>query len=269
MRWIATIAAMLVWLTDMGLNQAQSGSAETVLRQAPTATPAQVDLFSVAPTQEQLDLEDTPTWTPTPLSIAQLEALEAANVRAQPDPNAELLGQIRPGEYYNVIRRYYRWLEFQYDQSPTRRGWVFEDLVQILGDSSVIPVVESLDEEVGAVDDLNSTATALVVTQTPGALLTATAVARGGAAASAPQSDFSIAQITQEMIVGEALPTFTYPPGIAALAPTEAAAAAAPAEAPGEQTLNLPAPGDLPPMLPIAALSLLGLLGLMLSSFRR
>lgn len=262
MRWLMVCGVILLFGTIMSEVQ---GDQRDIPLQGPSATPAQVDLFDVVPTQVPFEVESTPTRTPTPLGIAQLEALQAANVRAAPDPEAELLGQIRPGEYYNVIRRYYRWIEFQYDQTETRRGWVFDELVTIIGDESVIPSVESLDESVSAVDDFNATATALGITQTPGALLTATAQARPGTGSGALQSEFSIDQITQEVLVDEVLPTFTYPPGIIAAAPTESASTAT---AENSTSLSFSAPGSLPPVVPIALLGALGLIGLLVSYFR-
>jgi hypothetical protein len=262
-----SVMLMLVMLI-VGLSQFRLGD-RVEARQAPTATPAQVDLNEIAPTQESFqDLVDTPTRTPTPLGIAQIEANEGANVRAEPAPDAELLGQIRPGEYYNVIRRYYRWIEIQYDASPTRRGWVFDELVTIIGEESVIPVVESLDQANTAADDFDSTATGLAITQTPGSLLTATAAARVGGRSAPIQNEFSIQQVTQPGDeIREALPTYTYPPGIIALAPTEDGVT--PTATDEMSRLTFSAPDQVSPIVPVAALGALGLLGLLASSIRR
>lgn len=265
-RWILALSGGLA-LSAFFFAVSATGS--VVARQAPTATPAQVDLFNSVPTPEPFDELETPTRTPTPLGIAQLEARQNANVRALPDPGAELVGEIQPGTYYNVIRRYFRWIEFQYDEAPNRRGWVYDELVQIVGDESVIPVVESLEEDTDTVDEFDATATSLSITQTPGGLLTATAVARGGAGSAARTNQFNIEQVTQEVGTGdtEVLPTYTFPPGVVAMAPSPAQPTAT-RNPDTENRLTLPAPERIPPLVPIAALGLLGLLGLFVSSLR-
>lgn len=237
----------------------------------PTATPAQVDLSGLVQ-QEQFGPTETPTRTPTPQGPVQLEARENANVRAQPDTSAELLGQIRPGEYYNVIRRYYRWVEFQFDAAPSRRGWVFDELVRFVGDESAIPVVDSLDATIEGAPDIDATSTAMAITGTPGGLLTATAQARAGGAQAGqlgivtPGSS-NPAENTDEPLVLTALPTFTYPPGIVALAPTEDAGLPTPTREPITRIVDL-AP-TVPPITPIIALAGFGLIGFLISAIRR
>lgn len=276
MRMRITTLSMMAGLM-LAVVAAYSAHAEQAAQELPTATPAQVDLFNVAPEAvEQLGEETaTPTRTPTPLGPVQIEAKEMANVRAQPDQDSERLGEIRAGEYYNVIRRYYRWIEFQYDPAPNRRGWVFDELVNIIGDESAILVVDSLDATLPAEQDLGVTATGLAVTQTPGGLLTATAVARQGGGTPVVQIGIvapgnpNLAEITAEAEVRDALPTFTYPPGILALAPTEATeeAQAAPTDSIFNTRRGLDAP--FPPIVPIIALGGLGLLGLLIGAIRR
>lgn len=248
----------------------------------PTATPAQVDLSGVAQPAQQFGPTETPTRTPTPQGPVQLEPLQDANVRAQPDPAADLLGQIRPGEYYNVIRRYYRWIEFQYDPAPSRRGWVYDELVRFVGDESAIPVVDSLSATIEGAPDIDATSTALAITGTPGGLLTATAQARLGASASGNDfgngdgeigiqtPDGSGAASTASVGSGAALPTFTYPPGIIALAPTEdAGVSALPTPTLETRTRLVEAVPAIPPLTPIVALAGLGLIGFLISAIRR
>lgn len=237
----------------------------------PTATPAQVDLSGLAQ-QQQFGPTETPTRTPTPVGPVQLEALQNANVRAQPDTSAEILGQIRPGEYYNIIRRYYRWIEFQYDAAPTRRGWVFDELVRFIGDESAIPSVDSLSATIEGAPDVDATSTALAITATPGGLLTATAQARSGVAVGeigiqTPDSA-SPDGATSVPATAQALPTFTFPPGIMALAPTDDGSDPATATTePGRQIVD--AVPTIPPLTPIVALAGLGLIGLLVSAIRR
>lgn len=269
-RWLLMAAVLLL----VGI-AAHMVVAEEAEQGAPTATPAQVDLFNAVPAAEQFGDTPTPTRTATPIGPVQVEALEAANVRGDPDPEGALLGQIRPGEFYNVIRQYYRWIEIQFDAAPNRRGWVFEDLVRVIGDAGAIAQVESLSATVEGAPDLNSTSTQAALTQTPGGLLTATAIARTNPVPALAVQQFDIdapdssapVELTEEAI-SAALPTFTYPPGIIALAPTEPAAQPdIPTEAVSRAAR--PTDGGIPPLLPIAVLGGLGLLGLMISSVRR
>jgi hypothetical protein len=237
----------------------------------PTATPAQVDLFANAPAAvDEAGETATPTRTATPQGPVQIEAKEMANVRAQPDQNSERLGEIRSGEFYTVIRRYYRWIEFQFDAAPNHRGWVFDELVNIIGDPNAILVVESLDATAPPVEGFFASATGEAITQTPGGLLTATALAR----TPNPSSQSSITtsnrgapfELTEE--AAQALPTFTYPPGMVALAPTpRTEAPATPTE--DRSALRAVETGHIPPIVPIVALGGLGLLGLLISAVRR
>nr|PZN55127.1 MAG: hypothetical protein DIU68_09020 [Chloroflexota bacterium] len=245
----------------------------------PTDTPAAVDLSGVLPAVQQAGPTETPTRTPTPPGPVQIEALQTANVRANPHPEAELLGQIRPGEYYNAIRRYYRWIEFQYDAAPNRRGWIYDELVRFAGDESAIPSVESLDQQPEGAPDVDATSTALAITATPGGLLTATAQARlqteevtpqagqvaGALGFQTPSNDPNA--MTDEAPGGAPLPTFTYPPGILPLAPTPQPVDEAPTAAPLPRATTTNT--TIPPIVPIAVLGGLGLLGLIASLFRR
>src|SRR5579871_6402743 len=113
---------------------------------APTATPMQIILSPVAPPQIQSNDNNaglpTATLTPTPLGVAILEAKDFANVRATPSTDAAQLGTIRAGDKYNVIGKYVSWIEFQYNSSPTGKGWVFGDLVNLTGNLDNIPNVD-------------------------------------------------------------------------------------------------------------------------------
>lgn len=229
-------------------------------QEGPTATPVQINLSTlIPPTAAPLTLP-TATWTPPPAPLVQLEANETANVREQPDTSAAQLGVIRTGELYPVTGRYFLWYQFQFPASPNGRGWVFGELVTIIGDESAIPeidpnVVPTLPPAV-----IGATATAGIITLTPGGILTATAaVSRAGQGRPLPGQTPDI------------LPTFTYPPGIVPVAPTLVARRDAGLTA----TVNSPSPitsvisGDVPPLLPIAVLFLVGILGLVLGSLRR
>lgn len=247
-------------------------SQELAAQEVVTATPDRIDSRTVAPEAEQFNITETATWTPTPAQAIQIEAIEGANVRSQPSTESEVLGQIAPGETYNVIRRYYKWIEFQYDVAPTRRGWVFDELVTVIGNVEAIPAVEDLDDP-EVTDTFDATATRLSITQTPGGLLTATAEARaGGDVAGEAVATIDLANravdVTGNIDLAGALPTYTYPPGVVAIAPTRSN--------PQEFVLEeeqVPSdagtlPLGVPPIVPIAALGGLGLVGLLVSSIR-
>lgn len=253
----------------LALGVLRSIQAEPELQVGPTATPASIDLQNAVPQAQQLNATLTPTRTPTPVGPVQIEAIENANVRAIPDTAGDLLGQIRPGEFYNVIRQYYSWIEFQYDPAPSRRGWVFGELVNIIGDPNSIVQVTSLDEPAEGVPDVAATVTGAALTQTPGGLLTATFLARSSPVPPIGIIPGSTAQGPATLEVGnqQALPTYTFPPGMIALAPTEAPSAVT--QTPEMAPLSIPAGDSIPPIAPIVGLAALALLGFIISSIRR
>ena len=241
--------------------------------QEPTVTPAVISLSPVAPAQDFVNPADagaTATRTPTPQAQALLEAKELANVRADASTEADQLGTIRAGEFFNVIGRYARWIQFEYPQSPNGRGWVYDELVTITGDTASIPVIDLDALPTSDPAAAAASQTLIAVTQTPGGVLTATAVARD--AVTAPVSSVGGIISTQGVpgeIAVEILPTFTYPPGVVALAPTpiqDDESASVEDRQPGAASS-----GDIgmPPLTPILILGGIGLLGLAVSSIRR
>jgi hypothetical protein len=284
MLMLATLAVLSLWIAQ--------ARADAPAQTFPTSTPVQVDLFQSVPGAQQANATATVTRTPTPLGPVQIESLGVSNVRSQPDPSSELLGQVRPGEYYNAIRRYYQWIEFQYDPAPTKRGWIFGELVQIHGDPNSIPSVTSLDDVGAESANIDATVTGAAITMTPGGLLTQTALARtspalanavatGGVSSSAATQGGFTVQIdgidqvnsTEQATQRVALPTYTYPPGVAAFAPTveptlDPAEITTPTDLP-DQTITSVLPSSFPPIVPIVGLAALGLLGLVVSLFRR
>jgi hypothetical protein len=229
-----------------------------VTAQPPTATPAPLNLATVEPQVEEIS-DATPTWTPTPEGQVLIEARDFANVRTEPDTNAAQMGQIRSGELYPATGRYFEWIQFQFDQ--TRRGWVFGQLVNVTGDVTSLPEIGVSTTPTEIDEALGATLTLEALTQTPGGLLTATAEARLNPAGDLP-ANAGIAEAPAAV-----LPTFTYPPGIVAVAPTPGSAAIVPTEstAPLVETPS----GNLPPAVPILILGGIGLLGLAISSLRR
>ena len=213
-----------------------------------TATP--VSAVLVAPTPEGLERSEptlAPTLSPTPLPATRLRALSSAgniNVRALPDLESEILGTIADDREYQVLRNYYRWYELRYDLSPNGHAWVYGDLVEILGDRSLIIVIENPDEIelVGQVQNL------------PG---------DGGAEAEARTIEISTIQADSaqsvERVAVTALPTFTRP------APTPVSFTDQP-----QIATNGPRPWTgIPPIFPIALLGGLGVLGFLISALRR
>ncbi|MEO8607653.1 MAG: SH3 domain-containing protein [Chloroflexota bacterium] len=238
-----------------------------------SATPASIILPSPLPLTTQQLSTSTATYTPTPVGPVLLEAITEANVRAEADPNAELLGTIRAGDVYPVIGRYYRWYQFQYDKSASGTGWVFDELVTITGDKSKI--VDLSDNALPTANGtfVAATDTQQAITQTPGGILTATAASQiiplplesGNNTAIVPQTNGSSGG-------NPVLPTFTYPPDVPPVAPDSALRAntstlVTPTLVPS--SLIFSATEGLPPLAPILILGGLGLLGLVISSYRR
>ncbi len=149
--------------------------------QQPSATPVRVTIATSTPvsTAQQLATA-TFTWTPTPPAAPQLEALPEAgevNVRSLPDPSSQRLGTIRAGELYIVRGRYFSWYLFDFPASPTGTGWVFGQLVRIVGDESEIPTNDPYAVPTSAADgEAQATLTALLAA--PGGEATATAASR-------------------------------------------------------------------------------------------
>ena len=204
----------------------------------------------------------TPTVTPTEEGSPQLEAKESAgavNVRAEADPEATKVGVIRYGERYTVTGRYYRWYQIHFEPSPSRRAYVFEELVNIIGDEALIPdltqvLVATADNSIP-----NATASWEAIQQTPGGELTATAAVR---AIDAPSDSEEM-----QTAVG-VLPTFTYPPNITPQAPTMISdVETQTADDPG---IVVAVSDGIAPIVPIAVLGLSGIFGLLISLiFRR
>ena len=226
-----------------------------------TSTPVRINIPDDAAPAVQVIATPTVTRTPTQ-SAVMIEAKGDAgevNVRAEADIESDRLGSIRAGEFYPVLGRYFRWIQFQYETSPTGRGWVFDELVNIIGDESSIPdlTVQTLP----TADPISEagTQTQVAITLTPGGLLTVTANSR---VISVEQSDVSQ---TTNVDGQDVLPTFTYPPDIVAAVPTEMTVTATPVP----ENLPITVPTNIPPITPIVLLGGMGLLGLIVSSLRR
>lgn len=248
------VIGSLLWLA-VTVNAAPPGQT------APTASPAVINSGDLALQQpQQPGIGATATWTPSPAPPAVAQVTDQVNVRAEPSTDAAILGVIRPGEAYNITGRWFEWVQIQYVASPNGRGWVFGQLVTIVGDEAAIPNIDLNAQPTLDASVVGATQTLAVITLTPGGLLTATAESRqialpGGAGEGA------------ESLVGAgSLPTFTYPPG-AVFAPTQPASETE--LTPRETTSRAGNTGAIPPIIPIALLGSLGLLGLAVSTLRR
>jgi hypothetical protein len=233
---------------------------------AATPTPLQINLVTPTPPVLNIETSPTPTWTATPAALAILEAIDVANVRASPDIEGALLGQIRSGETYTVSGRYFEWYQFQFDRSPNGRGWVFGQLVRITGDPGTIP--ELADQPLPTTDPLIVAATQAVdaLLQTPGGALTATEAARGIV------STIQIPGVVGSGRATEApseplLPTFTFPPGIVRVTAVNEEGGTEADEPALELTGTSLA--TIPPLVPILVLGVLGVIGLILSGSGR
>lgn len=245
-----------------------------------TSTPIQVQLASITP--------PAPVTTPTPTVNAPsagggitaatgdqrilIEPLSEVNVRSSPEITEDnRIGAVREGDRLVVLGRYFNWIEFQYDQVPSGRGWIYADLVEVIqGDEALIPVIELGATPTEDTAALGATETRAAVLAAPGGALTVTAQARviqlpeGTVAASGDQ--------TLDLISPEEtpLPTYTFPPNIS-FRVTEVADAGAGTinRPPATDTLpGLGSEGGLPPIVWIAALGGLGVVGLLVSLLR-
>ncbi len=247
--------------------------AEPPQQAIPTATAVQVSLptpLPIIPTNEQgVNNNVSVTRTATPEGSALLEALTEANVRSQPDPNSDRLGTIRAGDTYTVIGSYYHWYEFQFDQSPSGTGWVFDELVKVTGNTSRIPDL-TLGTPTPDINAQQAGSTLVILTQTPGGLLTATA----GVGVLPLPIESGGNTSTNNVASGSPtpLPTFTMPPNLgpipAANQPLDGSTVPN-ATVTTPQNLDVAIPSRIPPILPILVLAGAGILGLVISSLRK
>jgi hypothetical protein len=228
-------------------------------QEPPTATPAQINIATAAPTGADDPLA-IPTATATTEGQIFIEARDFANVRAQPDTGAAQLGQIRSGELYPVIGRYFQWFQFVYEPSPTGLGWVFGDLVNIVGDVNAIPELDLSTQPTFDPVAVEQTSTQGVITLTPGGILTVTAFTR--IMESNPDAMTPVGQ--------GALPTFTYPPNVVrATATANLTNPAVTQTAAPQERITLVESSGLPPIIPILVLLGFGILGLAVSTIRK
>lgn len=81
----------------------------------------------------------TPTLPPLRIEVYN----EDVNVRAGPGTNYDLVGRMIKGQWGEIIGRSpdSRWLKVIYIGGPDNAGWVFKDLVRVVGDVPLVPTV--------------------------------------------------------------------------------------------------------------------------------
>jgi len=230
-----------------------------------SATPLSASLPQAQPQavqQESVFVSPTAAPTETPLPGVFLEVkpdLGEADTRELPDLEDGIkLESIAAGTPYLVTGRYFRWLQFRYDKSGTGYGWVFEDLIDLSGEGST-PEIDPFALPSATPPPGGNEETRVAVTLTPGAVETLDAQARVIVLADMVS--------TEELENAGVLPTFTKP---AELAPRDAPAAQQQSETNAfEETLVRAAAGQIPPLVPILILAAAGMLGMIVSVWRR
>lgn len=238
-----------------------------VMAQEPTPIIVQLATSTPLPILGAPTLMPTPIPTETPIGGAQLEAKDSVNVRSEASTEAGRLGLIAPGERYVIVGRYYRWLQFRYPNSPSGTGWVYDELVDIHGDLSLIPDLSeaALPTSDPIID--SATMTALAIVSVPGGEMTATAGARILAVPTNSGGADPFMESNLNPDGGERLPTFTPAPNVNELV---AQLDVMPTNTPERAVINITTEqGALPPILPIFGLVGLGLFGLAVSFIRR
>ncbi|PJF21833.1 MAG: hypothetical protein CUN56_09070 [Phototrophicales bacterium] len=206
-----------------------------------------------------------PTFTPTEQGGPRLQLApdaESANIRAEADPEAQILGTIAPGEQYEVTGRYFLWYQIRLQPGSQQRGYVFGALVEIIGDESLIPdlTIDPLPTQDPTI--VAATQTTEAIQNLPGGQLTLTAsvreIAPPGAEQILPGGDIQAPGTPEAQQI---LPTFTFPPNIPAQAPNLSVIAS-----PTPQNgLNLATNNSIPPITLVVVFAGAGIIGLLLS----
>ena len=242
------------------------------ITQAQQPTPVTIQLSTATPLpllgggSSSVLTTPTPLPSETPVGGAQLEAITESNVRSDASTEADRLGVIVPGEKYLITGRYFRWLQFRFPNSPSGVAWVYDELVTITGDQSLIP---DLSEAPPTADPIIAagTQTAAAILAVPGGDMTATAGAR---ILEGPISVDGNAVEGESRLNPEGedrLPTFTPAPSVNELVAQSAMVPTSTQESNFiDRTINR---GTMPPLIPIVALIGFGMLGLVTSFMRR
>lgn len=271
-RWtgLAVLCSLLLMFILAGIIRADELS-QVVL--SPTPDRVVIPSATSPPTDGAPPTEVPPTFTPTNQGPPQLEARANAgnvNVRIEPDPEGNIVGTISNGEFFTVTGRYYRWLQIRFEASPSRSAYVFEELVDIIGDEANIPDLTESARPTADSSALDATSTVAAMQETPGFELTITADARildapSGATSGEGQVE---GNGSDDAAMSGPLPTFTYPSNLVAQAPTDIPIESVTAT-PDPSRVNLSVQNGVPPLLPIMVLAGIGIMGLVIGGFRR
>jgi hypothetical protein len=239
-------------------------NADGVEQAAISPTPFRVTIPTAAPPSTAgTVVTERPTATPTEQGPPQLTVREGygdVNVRADPDIESDVMGKIRAGDLYTVTGRYYRWLQIRFEPATNHIGYVYDDLVEIVGDEADVPdltILPTADNPAA-----RATETWAAILSTPGGEMTVTADARLIVGVNAPAGAVG-AEGTSEVVPASVLPTFTYPPNVVAQAPTDAPQMEA---SPTDDTIGLAisVSEGIAPIYPILILAGLGVLSFLL-----
>ncbi|MGB7342275.1 MAG: hypothetical protein WBC91_25480 [Phototrophicaceae bacterium] len=250
-----------------GLMPTQPQSVQAQPRITNTTIP--VVIPSTAPTEAPqsnntfVEASPSPTFTPTqPLPDARLRSIAATGtglIRDFPE-DGTVLGVLQDNTDYQVLGQYFSWYQIQLSTAPNGKAWVYFEDVVLSGNLSEIPAIDPSIQPVELSPQDIATATAIVLLQTPSFAQTATAESR-------------ILEIplntTSQVSSGDTrLPTYTPPADINPTNIPNAQPTAALNDDLVESTITSIASGNIPPVLPILGLAVLGLLGLMIASIR-
>lgn len=216
----------------------------------PTSTP---------PATEMAVATATPTYTPTPEGPAVARAIpnefdQEVNVRALPDPTADVVGTLEFDTDYVVTGQYFSWWQIEFSRAPGGRGYVFESVVDVTIGTQPVPEIDPFseptpdpqDEASGEGDE--------------------GAVGPDGRVLDLPTPDPS----RQLELDTSVLPTFTPPPDLVVLPPSDSTEGnITPTPDLFTSALNTVASGGIPPIVPIGVLAILGTFGMMIAIIRR
>jgi uncharacterized protein YraI len=89
----------------------------------------------------QFPTVDFPTVTSSPRGPYVVVIFEPSiNVRKGPSQLTEQIGLLLVGQEANALGRYGDWIQIEYSGGPSGKGWVFSNLVELIGGS--LPIVE-------------------------------------------------------------------------------------------------------------------------------
>lgn len=197
------LAALLI-LGGSGMTRAEAPTEPLAQATIPSATaPGQINLPTATATVPG-GPTPTPSRTPTLIPVLVEIVNTPVNLRSGPGLDFEIVGTLEEaGTTLPLIGRtlVVPWYLVEYPDAPGGQAWVFEQLVAVRGDITVVPIVEppappTLDPTIQSIQ-----ATATILLQTPGAVETATA--------QAGMIPTGIYTITPASAQGGDLPTFT------------------------------------------------------------